>query len=94
LRRLSRGAGRAAFAGDAGDAAARARSSVTAKTWSDPQLFWIVKHGMKFTPMPAWPVQDRDDEVRRMAAFARRLPDMSPAEYRTLACGPGRIAGG
>lgn len=68
--------------------------SVTAWTWSDWQLFWIVKHGVKFTPMPAWPMQDRDDEVRRMAAFVRRLPDMSPAEYRTLAYGPGRIVGG
>jgi mono/diheme cytochrome c family protein len=58
--------------------------AVTARTWSDPQLFWIVKHGVKFTPMPAWPAQDRDDEVRRMAAFVRRLPDMSPAEKEHL----------
>ena len=69
--------------------------SVTAKTWSDQQLFWIVKHGVKFTPMPAWPAQERDDEVRRMTAFVRRLPEMTPAEYRKLAYGPaGRIVGG
>ncbi|MDO9106980.1 MAG: c-type cytochrome [Methylovulum sp.] len=69
--------------------------SVTAKTWTDRQLFWIVKHGVKFTAMPAWPALDRDDEIRRMAAFVRRLPDITQAEYRTLAYGPdGRIAGG
>jgi cytochrome c553 len=59
----------------------------TAGSWSGRQLFWIVKHGIKFTPMPAWPAQDRDDEVRLMAAFVARLPDMDPDEYRRLAYG-------
>ncbi|MGZ8928489.1 MAG: c-type cytochrome [Methylobacter sp.] len=69
--------------------------SATANSWTDRQLFWIVKHGVKFTAMPAWPALDRDDEIRRMAAFVRRLPDMTSAEYRALAYGPdGRIAGG
>jgi cytochrome c553 len=68
--------------------------AVTATEWSDRQLSWIVKHGVKFTPMPAWPTQDRNDEVRRMSAFVRRLPNMSPAQYRALAYGPGRIVGG
>lgn len=67
----------------------------TAHTWSDRQLHWIVKHGVKFTAMPAWPAQQRDDEVRRMAAFVRLLPAMSPATYRALAYGPeGRVVGG
>jgi cytochrome c553 len=61
--------------------------------WSDAQLHWIVKHGVKFTAMPAWPAQRRDDEVRRMTAFVRRLPLMSPAEYRKLAYGSGRLGG-
>ena len=61
--------------------------AVNAKEWTDAQLFWILKHGVKFSGMPAWPVQDRDDEVRRMAAFVRRLPGMTPAAYRALAYG-------
>mgnify|MGYP003298824914 CR=1 FL=1 len=32
----------------------------------DAELFSIVKHGLKFTGMPAWPTQSRDDEVRRV----------------------------
>lgn len=68
--------------------------AVMARTWEDRELFWIIKHGVKFTPMPAWPALDRDDEVRRMAAFVRRLPTMTPERYRELAYGPGRIAGG
>lgn len=66
----------------------------TAQQWNDRQLFWIIKHGVKFTPMPAWPAQSRVDEVRRMAAFVRALPDMSPERYRALAYGQGRISGG
>jgi cytochrome c553 len=65
----------------------------TAEEWSDRQLLWIVKHGVKFTPMPAWPTQRRNDEVRRMAAFVRRLPAMTGQEYRDLAYGEGRIGG-
>lgn len=59
----------------------------TAGEWSDSQLFWIVKHGVKFTAMPAWIDMERDDEVRRMVALVRRLPQMSPAAYRVLAYG-------
>lgn len=62
---------------------------VNAKKWSDRELFWIIKHGVKYTPMPAWPTQERDDEVRRMVAFVRLLPGMSPARYRALVYGPG-----
>ena len=48
--------------------------AVNAKEWTDKQLFWILQHGVKYTGMPAWAVQDRPDEVRRMVAFVRRLP--------------------
>lgn len=27
------------------------------------EIFWIVKHGLKYTGMPAWPSLGRDDEV-------------------------------
>jgi cytochrome c553 len=52
--------------------------------WTPAQLFSIVKHGIKFTGMPAWPAQQRDDEVWQVVAFLTRLPEMSRAEYRQL----------
>nr|WP_314466616.1 c-type cytochrome [uncultured Novosphingobium sp.] len=52
--------------------------------YGDRELFWIVRHGVKFTGMPAWPAGDRPDEVRRMVGFLRRLPNMTPAEYEAL----------
>lgn len=62
--------------------------------WSDAELFEVVKHGIKFTGMPAWPSQRRDDEVWAMVAFLRALPAMRPAEYRRLvgADGPSEAA--
>lgn len=55
--------------------------------WSPDELFWIVKHGLKYTGMPAWAAQERDDEVWSVVAFLARLPEMSPEEYRALAQG-------
>ncbi len=59
--------------------------SKNAREWTDRQLYWILQHGVKFSGMPAWAAKDRPDEIRRMVAFVRRLPTMSPAEYRVLA---------
>jgi len=65
----------------------------TAGEWSDRELFWIIDHGVKFSGMPAWPARDRPDEIRRMVAFVRRLPTMTPAEYAGLTGGVAGIAG-
>ena len=52
--------------------------------WTAPQLYSIVKHGIKFTGMPAWPVQERDDEVWATVAFLTRLPWTDRSEYLRL----------
>ena len=61
-------------------------------SWTAAELFTIVKHGVKFTGMPAWPAQQRDDEVWAMVAFLRVLPRLDAAEYRRLALGRARPA--
>jgi cytochrome c553 len=54
----------------------------------DPaKLFYVVKHGIKLTGMPAWPAAQRDDEVWAVVAFLLRLPDLDAASYRRLARG-------
>jgi cytochrome c553 len=55
--------------------------------WTPEQLFYIVKHGIKFTGMPAWPAQTRDDEVWAVVAFVREMANLPSAEYRRLAAG-------
>jgi len=56
--------------------------------WEPQELHWIVKHGLKYTAMPAWTSPRRDDEVWAMVAFLRRLPELDAAQYRALAFGP------
>lgn len=62
--------------------------------WSDEELFWIVKNGIKFSGMPAWPAQSRDDEVWAQVAFLRALPEMTRREYAVLALGEGPVEPG
>lgn len=53
---------------------------------SDPKkLFYVVKHGIKLTGMPAWPSPQRDDEVWAMVAFLLKYPGLDAEGYRTLA---------
>lgn len=54
-------------------------------TWDDAELFTIVRHGVKFTGMPAWPALAREDEVWAMVAFLRRLPELDAEGYDALA---------
>jgi cytochrome c553 len=52
---------------------------------SNPKkLFQVVKHGLKFTGMPAWPSQQRDDEVWAVVAFLVKMPEMNGSEYARL----------
>lgn len=53
--------------------------------WESEELFHIVKHGLKFTGMPAWPSQQRDDEVWAVVAFLHELPKLDQNSYRNLA---------
>lgn len=55
--------------------------------WDPEELFYIVKHGVKFTGMPAWPALHRDDEVWAVVAFLQALPEMDAQQYRNLVFG-------
>ena len=57
--------------------------AVTAGVYSDGELFWILKHGIKMTGMPAWS-DHSDAELWATVAFIKKLPDMSEQDYATL----------
>lgn len=56
--------------------------------YTPSQLFWIVKHGVKFAGMPAWPNQTRDDEIWSVVAFLRQAKGMDARQFADLAYGP------
>lgn len=58
--------------------------------WTNQELFRIIRHGIKYTGMPAWPALERKDEVWALVAFLRKLPDMDAEQYRALALPRGR----
>jgi mono/diheme cytochrome c family protein len=48
------------------------------------EQFWIVKHGVKMTGMPAWSVTHDDELLWDVVAFVRKLPELTPEQYETL----------
>lgn len=67
--------------------------------WSPAELYEIVRHGVKFTSMPAWPAADREDEPWAVVAFLLVMRDLDEEAYLRLAYGPlaadaSSIAGG
>jgi mono/diheme cytochrome c family protein len=51
--------------------------------YTPSELFWIVKHGIKMTGMPAW-ADHSDDELWATVAFVRKLPGMTEQDYAKL----------
>ena len=48
------------------------------------EQFWIIKHGVKMTGMPAWGVTHEDELLWDVVAFVRKLPELTPDRYETL----------
>jgi mono/diheme cytochrome c family protein len=50
---------------------------------SPAEQFWVIKHGVKLTAMPAWGRTHGDEQVWDVVAFLKKLPDLDPAGYDT-----------
>ncbi len=67
----------------------------TPPTWSelgtvDPrQAFWVVKHGVKMSGMPAWGKSMDDKYIWGMVALMQQFPKMTAARYQELVAGSG-----
>lgn len=53
------------------------------KRYTSPELFWILKHGIKMSGMPSM-ADDGDDMLWATVGFLEKLRFMSPDEYNDL----------
>ncbi|KQZ79538.1 cytochrome C [Rhodanobacter sp. Root561] len=55
------------------------------QTRVDPKdAFWIIKHGIKMSAMPAWGGSHDDPTIWSMVAFLQKLPAMTPEQYKDM----------
>jgi mono/diheme cytochrome c family protein len=58
--------------------------------YGDPaKTFWVIKHGIKATGMPAWGKSMADSYIWQMVAFLQKLPDLDEEAYRALVASSG-----
>lgn len=56
----------------------------------DPrEAFWVIKHGIKASGMPAWGKSMEDEYIWNMAAFLRELPKLDAKQYQALVASSG-----
>lgn len=60
-----------------------------AAEWAPNQVFWIVKHGLKMTGMPAFGPAHDDQALWDIAAFVKQLPGMTAKDYASFEGGHG-----
>lgn len=49
--------------------------------WKPRELYWITRHGIRMSGMPAWEFRMSDEELWSVVAFLARLPDLTPQQY-------------
>lgn len=49
-------------------------TSAEAQSYSDRELFWTIKNGIRFTGMPAFGKAESDEHIQDLVAFIRTLP--------------------
>lgn len=48
------------------------------------EAFWVIKHGIKMTAMPAWGKTHDDATIWSMVAFLQNLPGMTQQQYDAM----------
>jgi mono/diheme cytochrome c family protein len=67
-----------------------------AKDLTPAQIFWVVRNGINMTGMPAFSLSDPpvpDEEIWTIAAFVKKLPDVSESDYKAWTADAAPLAG-
>jgi hypothetical protein len=51
---------------------------------SPAEMFWVIKHGIKMSAMPAWGKTHDDGSIWGIVAFLQKLPELTPEQYQAL----------
>lgn len=55
------------------------------KVQVDPrEAFWVIKHGIKMSAMPAWGKTHDDAAIWSMVAFLQKLPTLTAEQYKAM----------
>jgi mono/diheme cytochrome c family protein len=66
-----------------------------AKDLTPGQIFWVVRNGINMTGMPGFGlVEAPDQEIWAIAAFVKKLPDVSEDDYKAWTADAASPAGG
>ena len=60
------------------------------QSMSDGELFWTIKHGVRMTGMPAFAMTHTDEQIWKIVAFVRHLPDLTTNEKTMLRSNGGK----
>jgi mono/diheme cytochrome c family protein len=52
--------------------------------WKEKELYWITRHGIKMSGMPAWEFHLSDADIWATVAFIAQLPGMTAQDYRAI----------
>jgi mono/diheme cytochrome c family protein len=58
---------------------------------SPAEIFWVIKHGIKMTAMPAWGKTHDDQIIWSLVAFLQKLPELSRDQYQALIGATGEL---
>lgn len=57
------------------------RLEEVAHEWSDQEIFWITRHGIRLAGMPAFGPTHSEEDLWGITAFVRELEEMTEEEY-------------
>ena len=63
------------------------------KRWQPRELYWITRHGIKMSGMPAWEFHLSESDMWSLVAFMQVLPTLSARDYAAVTTAVGASAG-
>ena len=58
--------------------------SDAARRWRPNELYWITRHGIKMSGMPAWQYHLAEEDIWAVVGFLVALPSMTPQDYADI----------